>query len=212
MRPPPTEAKEIEYHKSISIAFPSRPMTQTSDRIYWTTEDLKLLPDSSNRYEIIDGHLLMTRAPHWKHQKAIVKVSRILDTWSETSQLGETVATPGVIFADADNVIPDVVWISHQRLAAGVDEEGHFTIAPELIVEVLSPGPQNERRDRETKLKLYAERGVQEYWILDWRTQQLEVYRRQDVFLRLVATLFAQDVLTAPILPGFSCTVAEFFR
>jgi Uma2 family endonuclease len=187
-------------------------MPYTSDRVYWTTEDLKLLPDSSNRYEIIDGNLLMTRAPHWKHQKVIVKVARILDIWSEGSQLGETVATPGVVFDDADNVVPDVVWISHSRLAVGVDEEGHFTIAPELIVEVLSPGTQNERRDRETKLKLYAERGVQEYWILDWRTQQLEVYRRQEALLRLVATLFATDRLTSPLLPNFSCVVAEFFR
>jgi Uma2 family endonuclease len=187
-------------------------MTQASDRIRWTTEDLKLLPDSSNHYEIIDGQLLMTRAPHWKHQKVIVKASRILDTWSEQSQLGETVATPGVIFTDADNVIPDVVWISHERLAAGVDEEGHFTIAPDLIVEVLSPGTQNERRDREVKLKLYAERGVKEYWILDWRSQQLEVHCRQDALLRLVATLFAEDTLTSAILPEFSCKVAEFFR
>lgn len=79
-------------------------MTPATDRVYWTTEDLKLLPESSHRYEIIDGHLLMTRAPHWKHQKAIVKASRILDTWAEAAQLGETVATPGVIFDDADNV------------------------------------------------------------------------------------------------------------
>jgi Uma2 family endonuclease len=187
-------------------------MTQASDRVRWTTEDLKLLPESSSRYEIIDGHLLMTRAPHWKHQKAIVKASRILDTWAEISQLGETVSTPGVIFDDADNVIPDVIWISRERLTAGVDEEGHFTIAPELIIEVLSPGTQNERRDRETKLKLYAERGVQEYWILDWRIQQLEVYDRQGALLKLSATLFAADTLTSKILPNFSCVVAEFFR
>lgn len=187
-------------------------MTQASDRVRWTTEDLKLLPESSSRYEIVDGHLLMTRAPHWKHQKAIVKASRILDTWSELRQLGETVSTPGVIFDDADNVIPDVIWISHERLATGVDEEGHFTIAPELIIEVLSPGTQNERRDRETKLKLYAERGVQEYWILDWRIQQLEVYDRQGALLKLTATLFAQDTLISKILPNFSCSVADFFR
>ncbi len=187
-------------------------MSPATDRVYWTTEDLKLLPESSNRYEIIDGQLLMTRAPHWKHQKVIVKVSSILDTWSDTTQLGETVATPGVIFNDADNVIPDVVWISCDRLAAGVDDEGHFTIAPELIVEVLSPGVQNERRDRETKLKLYAERGVQEYWILDWRIQQLEVYRRQGALLHLVMTLLQADPLTSPLLPEFQCQVAEFFR
>jgi Uma2 family endonuclease len=192
-------------------------MPQATERIYWTTEDLHLLPESNNRYEIIDGNLLITRAPHWKHQKAIGQAYSLLNAWSAQTQLGETVPTPGIIFADADNVIPDLVWISHERLAAGVDEEGHFTIAPELIVEVLSPGIQNERRDRETKLKLYAERGVQEYWILDWRTQQLEVYRRQEAFLRLVVTLFAQDTfaqdtLRAPLLPGFSCTVEEFFH
>lgn len=187
-------------------------MSQATNRVYWTTEDLKLLPESSNRYEIIDGHLLMTRAPHWKHQKVIGQAYQILNVWSGTSQLGQAVPTPGVIFDDADNVIPDVIWISNERLATGVDEEGHFTIAPELIIEVLSPGTQNEKRDRETKLKLYAERGVQEYWILDWRIQQLEVYRRQDALLRLVATLFTQDRLTSPLLPEFDCAVAEFFR
>ena len=102
-------------------------------------------------------------------------------------------------------------WISNERLATGLDESGHLTIAPELIVEVLSPGTQNEQRDRETKLKLYTERGVQEYWILDWRVQQVEVYRRQNAILKLVATLFVSDDLTSPRLPGFVCAVARLF-
>lgn len=111
-------------------------MTQSINRVRWTTEDLKRLPDSSNRYEIIDGRLLITRAPHWKHQKVISNVARVLNTWSDTSNLGEAVPTPGVIFEDADNVIPDVVWISYERLSVGLDDEGHLTIAPELMVEV----------------------------------------------------------------------------
>lgn len=65
--------------------------------------------------------------------------------------------------SDPGNTIPDAVWIRKKRLAIALDENGHLTISPELIVEVLSPGTQNEQRDRETKLKLYAERGVQEY-------------------------------------------------
>jgi Uma2 family endonuclease len=183
----------------------------TPDRIRWTTADLELLPESSNRYEIIDGELLVTRAPHWGHQKAIVNMAAELRDWTIATGLGETVPTPGVIFSDADNVIPDVVWISKERLAIGLDENGHLTIAPELIVEVLSPGIQNERRDRETKLKLYAERGVQEYWILDWRLQQVEIYRRAGVVLKLMATLFPPDELTSPLLPGFTCAVSRLF-
>ena len=183
----------------------------TDERIRWTTSDLELLPDSSNRYETIDGDLFVTRAPHWGHQKASGKVYRALDDWSESTGLGETVQTPGVIFSDADNVIPDVVWISKARLAVSLDEAGHLTSAPELIVEVLSPGTANERRDREAKLKLYASRGVQEYWILDWQLQQLEIYRRQQAVLKLVSTLFAIDELSSPLLPGFGCSVSRLF-
>jgi len=84
--------------------------------------------------------------------------------------------------------------------------------APELVVEVLSPGTANERRDRKAKLKLYSVRGVSEYWIIDWRTRQLEVYRRDQAQLQLVATLFEADTLNSPLLPGFVCTVASLFE
>lgn len=187
-------------------------MSQTTDpRVRWTTADLHLLPDSSNRYEIIDGELLVTKAPHWGHQKAIINTAAELRAWSLTTQLGETVPTPGLIFTDADNVIPDVVWISHERLATALDDAGHLIVAPELIVEVLSPGVDNERRDREIKLKLYTSRGVQEYWILDWRLKQVEVYRRQTGILQLIATLFPGDSLTSPLLPEFTCAVERLF-
>jgi Uma2 family endonuclease len=183
----------------------------TSDRVRWTTSDLELLPESSNRYEIIDGVLFVTRAPHWGHQKASGNTYAELRDWSIVMGLGEAVQAPGVIFSDADNVIPDVVWISTARLAQGLDEAGHLTIAPDLVVEVLSPGIQNERRDREAKLKLYTERGVQEYWILDWRAQQVEVYRRDNARLKLVCTLFINDTLNSPLLPDFNCLVQRLF-
>jgi Uma2 family endonuclease len=109
------------------------------------------------------------------------------------------------------NVIPDVVWASNQRLAVLLDNAGHLTAAPELVVEVLSPGTENQRRDREAKLKLYSSRGVREYWIVDWQKQQIEVYRREQAVLNLVATLFTNDNLITPLLPGFNCLVASIF-
>lgn len=65
-------------------------------------------------------------------------------------------------------------------------------------------GNDNKRRDRELKLKLCSERGVQEYWIIDWHKQQVEVYRREQGLLRLTNTLFPQDQVTSPLLPGFA--------
>ena len=183
----------------------------TDERLRWTTEDLELLPDNGNRYEIIDGELFVTRAPHWMHQKVCGRTFSGLDAWSQSTGLGQAAINPEIIFSDTDNVIPDVVWASNEKLAALLDNAGHLTAAPELVVEVLSPGSENERRDKVAKLKLYSTRGVQEYWIVNWQTQQIEAYRREQAALKLVATLFVNDELTTPLLPGFVCVVGQLF-
>ncbi|NES87430.1 MAG: Uma2 family endonuclease [Moorea sp. SIO2B7] len=185
--------------------------TVTETKIKWTTSDLELLPESSNRYEIIDGDLEMTRAPHWKHQNTILALGTSLRIWSLKTGLGVVIINPGIRFDDADNVIPDLVWISKERLELSVDESGHFTTAPELILEVLSESVNDIRRDREAKLKLYSNRGVQEYWIADWRLKQLEVYRRNQGKLELVMTLLNDEEITTGLLPSFSGKINQFF-
>lgn len=180
--------------------------------IRWTSADLELLQaDEWKQYEIVDGELFVTRAPHIGHQDATGQIYTELLLWSRATGLGKPFITPGVIFTDTDNVIPDVIWISQERLATIVDDEGHLTAAPELIVEVLSLGSTNERRDREAKLKLYSVKGVQEYWIVDWRSPQVEIYGRENAQLQAVSTLFATDAITSPLLPGFECKIKRFF-
>ncbi|MEX0272644.1 Uma2 family endonuclease [Leptolyngbyaceae cyanobacterium UHCC 1019] len=184
-----------------------------SEKVRWTTADLDLLAaDEWKRYEIIDGELFVTRAPHFRHQSIILNICAELRDWSDKTQLGEAFPTPGIIFSDADNVIPDAIWISVERIERFTDEAGHFIGAPELIVEVLSPGATNERRDREAKLKLYSSQGVEEYWIVNREHQQIEVYRRENAVLKRTATYNAQDRITSTILPGFECLVQRFFR
>lgn len=186
-------------------------MTQTPST-RWTSADLELFPDHEwKRYEIIDGELFVTRAPHLKHQDSGGRIYARLLLWSEETNLGRPFFTPSVVFSDADDVIPDVVLVKHDPLEMIVDEAGHITAAPDLVVEVLSPGNQNERRDREVKLRLYSLKGVLEYWIVAWRLRQIEVYRRNDGQLRLVGTLLAEDILSSPLLPGFACPIAQFF-
>ncbi|MBW4478433.1 MAG: Uma2 family endonuclease [Tolypothrix brevis GSE-NOS-MK-07-07A] len=185
-------------------------MSQTN-QVRWTTADLELLPDNGNRYEIVDGELFVTPLRHWDHQQVADSVCIELNLWSRQTGLGEAVTSAVIIFTDADNVIPDVVWISKERLASVLDDAGHLTAAPELVVEVLSPGQENERRDKQVKLKLYASQGVREYWIVDRLLQQIQIYRREQATLVLVATLFSSDNLSSPLLPGFNCPVASLF-
>lgn len=180
--------------------------------VRWTVVDLEALPDDGKRYEIIDGDLSMARQPDWHHQFACVRLARFLDEWNEQTGTGIVNAAPGIIFADDDNVVPDVVWISRERRVNALKEDGKLHAAPELVVEVLSPGEPNADRDRETKRKLYSRRGVQEYWVVDWQLRQVEIYRREQAALVLIATLFAQDTLESPLLPGFRCQVQRLFE
>lgn len=181
--------------------------------VHWTIHDLDAMPDDGGwkRYEIIEGELLVTRAPHFSHQSTANKISSQLEVWSQRTGLGSPCQTPGVIFTEVDAVIPDVVWASKARLAHGMDEAGHFTVAPELMVEILSEGEANQQRDKRLKLKLYSLHGVQEYWIVNWRLKELEVYRREDVTLKKVATFTVKDRLTSPLLPEFDCVIASLF-
>jgi len=104
-----------------------------------------------------------------------------------------------------------VIWISSDRLTQLLDESGHLTGAPELVVEVLSESVADKKRDRETKLKQYSVYGVIEYWIVDRWLKSIEVYRRENGILKKVLTLWEGDDLTSPLLPGFCCRVGTLF-
>ncbi len=177
----------------------------------WNSQDLEMLPDDGKRYEIVDGELYVSKQPHWHHQRICFRLAALLDAWSSQTNAGEANLAPGIIFADDDDVAPDVVWISRARLATALQPDGKLHAAPELVVEVLSPGTTNERRDREVKLKLYSRYGVQEYWVVSWQERRIEIYRREDAVLRLNRTLFEGDVIQSSLLPGFTCQVNQIF-
>jgi Uma2 family endonuclease len=178
----------------------------------FTSADLECFPDIPGvRYEIIDGELYVSTAPNWYHQYACTGILAPLHAWSRETGAGAVVPGPGVIFAPDQNVIPDLAWVSSARLATILDAKGHLTFAPELVVEVLSPGRVNEIRDRELKLSLYSRQGVDEYWIVDWQARVVLVYRRSGAGLDLAATLSGTAALTSPLLPGFACAVSDLW-
>ncbi len=184
----------------------------SEEKLLWTSADLELMPDNDSRYEIINGELYVTRAPHNKHQDTCGNFHYELKAWSKVSKLGYAVIGAGLIFGDSDDVIPDVIWMSKEKYADLIDDTGHFRGAPELVIEVLSAGTDNEKRDRQVKLKLYSNHGVLEYWIADWRAKQIQVYRRENGVLKLTMTLFESDTLTSPLLPEFACSLVQIFE
>src|SRR5438552_2265475 len=153
----------------------------------FTSADLALMPEDGNRYEIIDGELYVSRQPRSEHQFTCNRLGHLLEQWNEQTDLGIVLPAPGLVFGENDDVAPDVIWITRERYEQAIDEAGHLRSAPELVIEVLSPGKANEFRDRQAKLDLYSRRGVEEYWIVSWILRFVEVYRRKQGELKLVA-------------------------
>lgn len=189
-------------------------VTATAPQVasHWTNDLLQLMPQVvGERYEIIDGELHVTRQPHSRHQMTVDNIGFELTSWSRTTLLGRVVSAPGVIYADDESVVPDLVWVRGDRLATIFDQSGHFRESPDLVIEILSASNADAERDREKKMALYSRQHVQEYWIVDWRAETVEIYRHDQQTLVPIATLQRAATITSPLLPGFSCVVSQFF-
>ncbi len=104
-------------------------------------------------------------------------------------------------------VQPDVLFISHKRASIVVEEE--IRGAPDLAVEVLSPG--TETRDRTYKKHLYGRYGVREYWIIEPVLQTLEVHQSTGSSFDVPTIYQATEALNSPLFPGLDIRLSEVF-
>lgn len=177
-----------------------------------TVADLDAFPeDDGNRYELIGGVLFVSRAPGIPHQRVLLNLEVELSNYLRANPLGILVPGAGAIFSDYDAVIPDLAFVRHEHWDEVVTGE-KFTGALDIVIEVLSPGSQNRRRDLTAKRGLYAKYGASEYWAVDSENQVVLVFHLRNQTLEEVATLHREDSLTSTILPGFELKVGDIFN
>jgi Uma2 family endonuclease len=145
------------------------PLALPSDLGPYRSGDYDRLTDEP-RCELILGRFYVSPSPSALHQVVAFLLGRLLDATAVSSG-GLTLLAPiDVVLADHSVVQPDIVYLSAERRRLARERvEG----APDLLVEVLSPG--TARRDRGEKLSLYARAGVREYWIVDPQERQIEI-------------------------------------
>jgi len=185
--------------------------------IRYTVDDLDFMPEDDNRYELIGGKLFVSRAPHLDHQRTITNLLFQFSLYLKENPIGIIVTTPGVIFSQKDAVIPDLVFATHETVeknVAGEDKkfEGKFIAAPELMIEILSYGKQDIKRDRIYKRTLYGDYGVKEYWVVDGLFNTIEVYRLTDEGQQLVKRFEINETIETALLPDFSLKLTDIFK
>src|SRR3979411_2354516 len=88
-----------------------------------TVDDLEAMPEDTNRYEVIEGELFVSRAPGLPHQIISGNIFYSFKRYLADNPIGVVVTTPGLILSQYSGVIPDIVFFSHQRGAEIIERE-----------------------------------------------------------------------------------------
>ena len=172
-----------------------------------TYNDYLTLPEE-RRYEIMEGELFMVPAPDFYHQIVSGNVGFPLREFVKKNNLGIVVASPvDVVLSPEDVLQPDILFISKEKRY--IITEKNVSGAPDLVIEILSPSTQE--RDKLVKRDIYSEYGVKEYWIVDPVGKNIEVMIQGHEGYKLHAIFLNDEVLTSPLIEGFSLPLKEVF-
>jgi Uma2 family endonuclease len=180
----------------------------------WTYADLVALPDDQLRHELIDGEHVVTPSPNTVHQTISLNLVRLLLPYLDEHRLGQLLSAPFDIKLSLFTVlVPDLVFFTAERFARVVNAK-HAIAAPDLVVEILSPGTR--RRDKGRKRAVYGREGVGEYWIVDPESRSITALRRPRAGSGLAdvttLTLDAGATLDSPLFPGLRIPLRDVFR
>lgn len=174
----------------------------------WTYDDYASLPDDGQRYEVVNGVLVMSPALDGPHQDAVLRIAHYLLVHVEFAGLGKVRVAPfDVQLSSKDVFQPDVFVVLNAHLSKM--QKKKMIGAPDLVVEVASPS--TALLDRVGKYERYAKAGVQEYWIVNVETATVQVSVLEAGGYHSLGTFQGQQTLPSQIVPNLPVHVEQFF-
>ena len=180
-------------------------------------DEWRAMPETKQRYEIVDGVMRMPPGPSYDHQWITKKIDRRLTDFVEAKDLGI------VLFAPLDLLVsreplrvrqPDVLFLNAIRTGIRGRRELRgmqvLEVAPDIVVEVLSPS--NSRRDTQEKLEDYRRLGVLECWLVSPEAETVEVLSLGPEGISTDAVFSRNDTLVSVVLQGFELPLQEVFE
>ena len=182
----------------------------TSARLM-TADELLHMPSDGKRHELIEGELIkLTPPPGFQHGLTAAKALVALHEFVRPRRLGAVVAaeTGFLISSDPDTVrAPDAAFVAADRLPEGGLPPGYLRLAPDIVVEVVSPSDSASYIQQKVCAWLAA--GCRLVWVVYPESRSVTVYRSMEG----AKILGPNDILDgAPVLEGFGIPVSELFE
>ena len=183
-------------------------MTIASEKTIWTDEAFMALPDTGDRYEIVNGELVNMGNSGMEHGNICAFLAGNLAIYVRAKKLGSVCGSSTAFKMKSGNKrSPDISFVAKERLK-GLKKlpKGFFDGAPDLAIEVLSPN--NTFEEIHGKLVEYFESGCRLAWVINPDEESVLVYRKPqpEKLLKMTDSLDGEE-----IVPGFSLAIAELF-
>lgn len=171
-----------------------------------TVEEFEALPEpEGERWELIDGEVVVSPAPAWGHGAVVARLAAALVPWAREHG-AEVADAPGQPAGRDSELVPDLALVlaDHTHRIGSIRLHG----PADLVVEVSSPS--NRHRDLGRKREVYEQIGVTEYWFVDREQRRVLVHRlAADRGYGEPVVVEVDETLTSPLLPGFAVAVDE---
>jgi Uma2 family endonuclease len=173
-----------------------------------TYEEWLRMPEVTDAIEeVVDGEILIMPPNKWEHALIVANLHDALSAQLDRREVHVVDSSFGLVIRKAPltSRVPDLAVFLKSTI---VEQDGYIHSAPQLVVEVLSPG--NTRRERERKLADYASLGVPEMWVVSPEARTVEVLYLESGFLRSAQAL-TQGVLEPRQFPGVQIQISEIW-
>lgn len=174
-----------------------------------SADELLVLYSQGVRGELIRGVLTEVSPVGQEHGEIVTNLVIALGNFVKPRRLGRLTASDAGVWLerDPDTVRePDVAFFSAERMPLGVRVAGYSEIAPDLVVEIVSPS--DSRREVRDKARMWLSHGVRLVWVVHPDDRTVDVHRPGEP----VTTLAAAAALDgADVLPGFTCPLSAVF-
>ena len=185
-------------------------MTAITKSLYTFEEYLNYEDDPDNRYELVDGKLVLMNPPTFRHILIAKFIEQELDREINRLQLPWlTIREGGIRTGWRKSRIADLYVVDRERVMDSLDESGILSTPPLLVVEVVSP--EAIKRDYRFKRSEYAALGIFEYWIVDPRSQQVTILVLDEGLYEETVFTFGRE-LVSPTFKDIKLTTQQIFN
>ncbi len=173
-----------------------------------TLAEFLQMPESGDRTELVGGEIVLKVSPKYKHASVQGRFFRLMNGWCNFEQSGRVLTQWSVVLQRQGQdwvSVPDLTYVSYERLPADWEENTPCPVLPELVIEIISPGQSFGEMTQKATDYLLA--GVSRVWVVDNQAQSVTVFGANE----FPQTFWVGDIISDALLPGLAISVVDLF-